>query len=59
MESSTNIPAFAKQLHLSTTIEELVRFKAISVRTYNICRAMDSRTLGSILDLKEEDVMKW
>lgn len=59
MESSTNIPSYARQLHLSTTIEELVRLKAISGRTYNICRAMDSRTLGSILDLKEEDVMKW
>ncbi len=59
MESSTNIPAFAKQLHLSTTIDELLHFGAISVRTYNICNGMEYMTLGSLVGLQKEDVLKW
>lgn len=48
-----------KNLHLSTTIEELLEMQIISIRTYNGCKTNGYKTLGLLLSINRMDILKW
>lgn len=48
-----------KQIHLSTTIDELLDMGVISKRTYNGCKNNGYLTIGKLKNLTNGEILKW
>lgn len=59
MQNIAPSPNIIRNLHRSTSIEELLDKRLISQRTYNGCKNNGYTTVGSLLNLTDLEILRW
>lgn len=59
MQSIAPSPNIIRTLHRSTSIDELLEKRLISQRTYKGCKNNGYTTVGSLLNLKDLEILRW